>query len=327
MADAGESTDDHRFDALRTAIPAGRPVVYFDYAVYGNVGDLLIHKASDVFLAANDNRIIDAFDLQNHGQALRRVFPRDAVLVFQGGGNMGDLFPRHDRLRLDILAAFPNHRAVIMPQTAYYRDATIRRAALAGYAAHPDLHVMLRDQRSVSDLGPALPGPVTLMPDMAHRLAGDAFIERACAGILPERARLDFMREPWQGDPEQAQSLDVAGIEVWNWPEYLNPKELRWIRRSRRMHRHDARRWHTAWPRRIWRRRRDRILERALAFFAGHHSIHTNRLHGSLMGLLCDREVVMYDTSYGKLSHYYQTWLHDDVRVRFGGALSGARPN
>tara|TARA_B100002052_G_scaffold252261_1_gene240761 strand:+ start:6269 stop:7246 length:978 start_codon:yes stop_codon:yes gene_type:complete len=306
-------------------LPPGRPVVYFDYAVYSNVGDLLIHKATEAFFSANGNRVIDAFSLQNYGKALKRRFAKDAILVFQGGGNLGDLFPRHDRLRLDVLNAFPSHAAVVLPQTAYYSDHAQASAILSAYADHPRLEILLRDTRSLDLVTPHLPGRAHLMPDMAHVLQNDAFVHAAWRNVVP-RGDLDFMREPWTPDAGAGRPTRVGerDIRVWNWPEYLLAEEWRWIEAAKKRHRRDARRWHTRGPLRYWRPRRDRILTRALAYFAAYECIHTNRLHGSLIGLLCNRRVVMYDTAYGKLAGYYHTWLADDNAVTFGGALDRA---
>ncbi|MGB7756991.1 MAG: polysaccharide pyruvyl transferase family protein [Salinisphaera sp.] len=316
-----------QLDRLKQIIPAGRPVVYFDYAVYGNVGDLLIHKASDHFFQLNRNRILDAYNLQNYAKALNKRLPREAIIVFQGGGNLGDLYPRHDRLRFDVLRAFPDHRAVILPQTAYYENKRSARDTVQAYCGFENLTVCLRDRRSLDLFLEAGAERIELLPDMAHVLDGSAFVAAACNGARPvPHGDLNFMRQPWRIEDAQDEvcPFDLPTIEVWNWPEYLTEREKRRIRFARKLHRWDGKRVHSSLPWRLWRRSRDLILSRAVHFFAGHERIHTNRLHGGIFGLLCDRDIVFYDTGYGKLAGYYETWLSDDQRADFAGAVRRA---
>lgn len=317
-----------QLELLRKIIPPGRPVVYLDYAVYSNVGDLLIHKASDYFFAINGNRVIDAYNLQNYTQALEKEFPADAIIVFQGGGNLGDLYPRHDRLRLDVLSAFPKHRAVVLPQTAYYEQTGSAEKITRDYGQFDRLTICLRDRRSFDLFEAAHTSSIELVPDMAHLLGESAFVAQA---IEPKRNTSDealyFMRQPWRIEEiDWAKTpFDATDITVWNWPEYLNAHEQRRIKFARKLHRWDGKRVHSRVPWWAWQRSRDAILNRALRFFAGQKYVHTNRLHGGLFGLLCGCEIVFYDTGYGKLTGYYETWLNDEPKASFAGAVARTR--
>lgn len=317
-----------QLNRLQHIIPAGRPVVYFDYAVYGNVGDLLIHKASDHFFEHNRNRVLDAYNLQNYHKALSKRLPQDALIVFQGGGNLGDLYPRHDRLRLDVLRAFPDHQAAILPQTAYCEDQRSAHDTVQDYRRFDNLTICLRDRRSHDMFTNSGSKQAELLPDMAHVLDGSAFVTDACNGVSPlPGSELHFMRQPWRPEKDTSGTtcpFDVDAIEVWNWPEYLSEREKSRIKFARKLHRWDGKRVHSRLPWRVWQRSRDAILTRALHFFAGHERIHTNRLHGGIFGLLCDRDVVFYDTGYGKLAGYYETWLDNERRATFAGAAQSA---
>lgn len=311
-------------EKLKTHIPTGRPVVYFDYAVYGNVGDMLIHKATEYFFELNDNRVLDAFNLQNYERGLDKSFPLNTVVVFQGGGNFGDLFPRHDQLRLAVLERFRQHQAVVLPQTVYFENDQSCRDTMAAYNAHDRLTLCLRDTRSYDAISGRARVRTDLLPDMAHMLAGSDWVKSACADAAnADPGELYFMREPWRIEETDGADnrFDVRAIDVWNWPQYLTEREKQQIALARRLHRWDRKYFHSRLPLGFWRTRRDAILERALAFFAAHETIHTNRLHGGLFGLLCNKPVVLYDTGYGKLKGYYSTWFTDEPRVRFAGAV------
>ena len=83
--------------------------------------------------------------------ALTRL-PPETVFVMQGGGNFGDLYPHHQRLREAIIAAFPDRRIVVMPQSVLFKDDKRLQYSSRLAAQHPDLHVIARDRESLEVL-------------------------------------------------------------------------------------------------------------------------------------------------------------------------------
>ena len=59
----------------------------------------------------------------------------------------------------------------------------------------------------------------------------------------------------------------------------------------------------------LWYRVRDRVIRRAVALFASHPRVETDRLHGLLLACLLGRPVTFHDNRYGKLSRYVAEWL------------------
>ena len=98
---------------------------------------------------------------------------------------------------------------------------------------------------------------------------------------------------------------------MWDWPRFLSVRERVDIRLWRLIHFTDGLLAHALKPHEAWRTRRNRIIRRAAAFFSQHESIITNRLHGTLLALICNRPVTIGDTGYGKLTAYYDSWLKD----------------
>ena len=82
---------------------------------------------------------------------LKRVIDRKALIVIDGGGNLGTLWPEEDALINNIISDFQNNRIIIFPQTAYYecdkRDERIR-AFSDKINTHSDILFMVRDMAS-----------------------------------------------------------------------------------------------------------------------------------------------------------------------------------
>lgn len=303
-----------RLEALRAFVPPGAPVVLFDHAVYPNVGDLLITKATEEFLKGGGNRIIDAYSVDNYAIAMRRRFPEDAIFVFQGGGNFGDLYPHHDRQRLEVMGSDPKRRAVVMPQTIYFRNPDKLRRIAEAYGRFPNLTIVGRDTTSHALLERYFTNPVGLAPDIAHVLTG------RFPTAIRKREHLYFIRRDESRYSVTGLSiLDGIPEDAMDWPDFLTTSEYYTIRAAKfalRAEKNIGRHWpgaHTAWT--AWR---DRLLARAARTFAESDCVVTNRLHGTIFGLICGKPVEIIDTGYGKLSSYYESWLesHDAVTLR-----------
>ncbi|MES1925711.1 polysaccharide pyruvyl transferase family protein [Salinisphaera sp. T31B1] len=305
-----------RLSALLHVIPRDKPVVYFDYPVHGNVGDLLIHLATDRFFHEHGYHVARTFSWRPRGRHARRV-PSDATLVFHGGGNLGDLYPGHERLRQAMLERYPDHKAVIMPQSIHYSTPDARDRSLAAYARYRDLTICARDDvsrdllASYSDIGHLM------IPDMTHQL------EDALPAVVDRTRRSDalfFLRTDKERDEQRSARFPEMGAEdqSWDWERLLTARDATWIQRHNTLHKYlylanlDRVAYET------WSGYRARILRRALALFQGANHVYTDRLHGGLFALLTGAPVTLADNNNGKIGHYHRTWLsgHPDVTIR-----------
>lgn len=294
---------------LQDLIPPGRKVVFFDYAVFRNVGDLLISRSVEHFFKLNGNVVLDRFCMQNHKAALKRTFPSDAIFVFQGGGNFGDLFEGHQRIRMDILLAHPKQPAVVLPQTMYYQDPAKLQRDADKLAPLENLTLCMRDGVSFDVAQATFKNELRLLPDTVHLLQ-DQF------GVCePGVHRLNFLRLD-QG------SYSVVGLDIlpgdqstfMDWPRFLTQREVAIIRRFQQVHMWDAR-FHTPLPHAAWSVFRERLLKRASRLFLDSSDVVTNRLHGLILSIVTRRPVSIIESGYGKVSAYYDTFLKDFEQV------------
>ena len=302
-----------RLSALKRLVPEGAPVVHFDYAVYHNVGDILISCATEAFFRDNGNRISDSYCIQNYRKALSKQFSPDTVFVFQGGGNFGDVHKAHQRLREDVMRAHPAQQAVIFPQTVFFKDPKSLESTAALFARFENLTICGRDQISVAMLQQHFHNNIEALPDIAHYLDGAI----AQHGQTPPAGTLYFVRQDHPGFAN-ADIDAIAGApqdSLLDWPGFLSAHDWRMMKAGHYLHRLDEKTLHTPLPLALWRAWRTGLVIRAFRLFQEHEEVVTNRLHGLILAMLCAKPVRAFETGHGKLTTYYQSWLRDDPSV------------
>ena len=296
---------------LGEMVPQGSPAVFLDYPVHSNLGDHLIRLATEQWLQDSGIRVGGEWSLQNFRFP---PLPEETVLLLQGGGNFGDLYPQQS-FREKVVRRYPRHRIVFLPQAFHYRDSGRADAAAAVLSAHPRLTILFRDQRSLDAARLHFPGcDLRLTPDMASWLY------------------------PWAGEPAGGSSGAASGETL-----YLLRRDLE-LRRGEEVPdcgpgwRGD---WRDLLGRRYWRLRLLKAAGHALpagmlagvsrreaeqaaalcvARFRGHALIVSSRLHGFLLACLLGIPGVLLDNSYGKNHAYFQTWFQ-----RFTPPSGGSR--
>jgi pyruvyl transferase EpsO len=299
---------------IAAVLPPSRPVVYLDYPVHDNVGDLLIHQGADAFLADYGYSVLGRFSMHDFSRRGRddenavvlkpSIRDLDALvdcggaIMLHGGGNFGDIWPQFQMFRELIVQRYPATPIVILPQTIHFGSAERRARSARLLAAHRQLSIFVRDRESLAFVREAQAGG-GLMPDMAHQLWGRPAFARsgAEAGTLVVRRRDRESRNP-----------DGTAAH-FDWDE-LNRGPSRFMLRA-------LRKWQTIdnplrhWVpnERLWRIHRDRLVRRAVARFRPYAVIDTDRLHGMILAALMGKQVRYSEGSYGKLQRYAGLWL------------------
>lgn len=298
-------------------IPRSRPVVYLDYPVHTNIGDLLIERGTETFFEHLGYDLVAQRSAHDFGPRERRRVPRDATIVLHGGGNFGDLYGLHQPFREAVIAAFPDHRIVLLPQTLHFESTARLEAAAALFARHADLHVCLRDTVSLETYSRYFVNPVYLVPDMAHFLWNTADVPDATPG---GRGTLLVARR--DRESQGLAGLAGHGMRACDWPDIV--AETLVFRVLRKINVEHARLGGRLPVSRAWRAFIRRLVGQAFDAFGAYDAVVTNRLHAAIFGLLLGKPVTMSDNSYGKLSSYYNTWLRDVPGARLSGAERAA---
>ncbi|MFR3328875.1 MAG: polysaccharide pyruvyl transferase family protein [Odoribacter splanchnicus] len=134
----------------------GKAIILMATPVHGNLGDHAIVYAEQCFLkeevpegkiveVSNDKYLISK-------RAIRKYIFRDDVIIIDGGGNLGTLWPWEDDKISEIIDMYRNNPVVVFPQTCFYDDSEVAAQRLSKNNAiygHADkLWISLRDRKS-----------------------------------------------------------------------------------------------------------------------------------------------------------------------------------
>ena len=133
-------------DKILEIIPPGSRVIYVDYPVYHNVGDLLIMLGTERFFQENDITTIAKYNIHNYPWDLN--IPKDVKIVCQGGGNFGDIWELHQNFRNKLLHFFPTTPIIILSQSIYFGNEKNARLVRRLFEKHQDNFVFVRERDS-----------------------------------------------------------------------------------------------------------------------------------------------------------------------------------
>lgn len=298
-------------DDLRGVIPPGARVGYIDYPMHINVGDLLIYLGAMDFFAANGNRIVSSFCIFDANTSAYDSLEACDVIVCHGGGNFGDIYPRHQRLREEAVRRYPHKPVVVMPQSFHFGSETAMRDSAAVFRRHDNVTIAVRDLPSRDTARKHFTDRVVLLPDMAHRLYDRFAPQRGARGTRP----LQLMRR----DAEATDATVDAGRDACDWNDLLPFTEKARIGRHRAASQ-AAGRLGLHFPSILFQHHAtvDRVIGDLASRLSARNPWVTSRLHGAIFGLLLGRDVTLHDNSYGKNSRYFTQWGAglDTLRLR-----------
>ncbi len=288
---------------VRRHVASGDRYALVDFPDHSNVGDSAIWLGEIALLRGVTGRDPDYvcswhdFD----ANALRRACP-SGILFLHGGGNLGDIWPHHQRFRESLLVEMRDRRIVQLPQSIHFRAPDGARSFVAAAAAHPDFHLNVRDRRSLDWAARHLPGAVDLAPDSAFALGPQA---RAAA----DHDVLMLLRTDDERAPLDRQALAaVPGSVLCDWLEDdALPPRLAGDTQSTQYHRLASAR-----------------VARGTALLSRGRRIVTDRLHAHILALLLGIPHVVLDNYYGKLAAYLDAWTGAAPSVRRAGDAADA---
>lgn len=308
-----------RLTGITAHLPPERPLVYLDYPVHLNFGDILIMRGTERFFADHGYRVIERAGCMNFTASARRAVPPDAVIVLHGGGNFGDLYPVHQRFREAVVREFAQHPIVLLPQTVHFQSAQAMRTSAAIFRQHRNVLLMVRDQRSLALVDGLFSPQVLLMPDMAHQLweEGGAGATAALAEAAATAGRVDLRRADLEATaPKQATGDD--GRATVDWLDFVPVWQRRVFGLILRLHRLEAATDARLGACHAWYDYCERLQRRMQALFEPYAEVRTNRLHGMIFAALLGKKVTFNDNSYGKLGQYAGQWFDRHPGIRAG---------
>jgi len=286
----------------------GKPLHYLDIPFYGNVGDLLIMSGTLRFFEREKLRVVRMGMYFNYDSKWAR--PND-VIVFQGGGNFGDIYGPFQGFRERVISELPGNRIVILPQTIYFENPSNFKRCCETFSRHPDLHICVRDHRSF-ELALQMTNNVYLMPDMAHQLWP----------ITPSVADGKGVLRLFRRDAEISENRDpdFSGISTTDWDELVGKRWIYFLSVFAERAIYHAHKLKVNGPfanleARLWINQAHRFIDRAIELFSKHKLVESDRLHAHILSCLLGMPNIISDNSYGKNHAYIDAWTKDSELV------------
>jgi len=236
----------------------------------------------------------------------------DGAILLHGGGNLGDLWPAHQVFREQVIADFPDHQIVQLPQSIHFQSDDMLRRARTAFHGHPNFTLLLRDRESLAFAQREFDARSIPCPDMALSLGSLTRLGRPSVPVLwqsrgdqeaPRPADREQLRERY-GAPRDWM-VDDPGLVM-----RLYGRLNAWYRRHPRLlRRPPLHTMHGALAR--------ARVERGRRFLSQGKIVVTNRLHGHILSMLMGIRHYVSDNTYGKVGSFIETWTADSEHLTF----------
>jgi exopolysaccharide biosynthesis predicted pyruvyltransferase EpsI len=301
--------------ALEPYLPPRSRCALIDFKNSSNVGDSAIWLGQTSYLRKANVSVVYSCDVDSYSEQRLSARLDGGIILISGGGNLGDLYPPHQRLREQLIERFHDNKIIQLPQSVAFRDKSNLQRAKAIFDKHPDLTLLARDKRSLEVAGNEFRARSKLCPDMAFAL-----------GKLSRPAPADS-DVVWLGrtdDESSDASLTSTAHDVirTDWVR-VPPGSSQQRLRTRGMFRANSfltglvsghpgtARWLSGPLSATFEPLAQQRLERGCRLLSRGRVIITDRLHAHILGLLLGIPQVLVGDRYGKVKSFYETWTRD----------------
>jgi len=295
-----------------------RSVALLDYPSYANVGDSAIWLGELRLLRTlGVGKPLYTADLQTCSERRLRERVGDGVILLSGGGNLGDLWLRHQHFRERILRAFPDQPIVQLPQSIFFESRAHLDDARRAFDAHRELVLLVRDERSLEIARKEFAAPSLLCPDAAFCLGS---LRRRGAARHETIFLLRADKESGGGLGQTSPACPSTPWVDWNCegPGFM-PRLQRDLRNRLRRSSGAAPLLHPALAATYQPVARAR-LRRGLRLLSTGQRVVTDRLHGHVLSLLLGIPHVLVDDRHGKLRCFFETWTQGSALATWRSA-------
>lgn len=277
---------------------------------YTNIGDTLIWQGELDFLKRFPYKCKGMFSLETFKNTKQSI-EEDSLILFQGGGNFGDLWTKHHDFKMSIMERYSSCRFLFFPQTVYFQNEENLSKCADFMSRFSNVTICARDTTSYDILKGRFKNSILLVPDMAFCMDMKNWTKEYSASnpLFLKRADSEFKQS------EHLDSIErLPNIDVTDWPTMRKEKDLltRWMLRLR-----DGRLKKLGladvFVKYIYR---SYLIRTGVKLLNTHTQIYTTRLHAAILGILLSRDVIFLDNSYGKNSSFYDTWLRDCEQIK-----------
>ncbi|WP_013334579.1 polysaccharide pyruvyl transferase family protein [Gloeothece verrucosa] len=262
-------------------------------------------------------------------------------IIFQGGGNLGDLWKNHQEFREYVIAKYRDRPIIIMPQSIYFQNQENLKQAADIFNSHPNLTLFTRENQSYEIALKYFSNcQIFKTTDIAFQLANTSYLTSLNYGqsssILyhcrfDEELNKDFssapiftlsnvvqadwvsyqLGRPWKICESNLVNAITGGqvMGLTNELEFML-KELQPIFNSYPVifnSLYNCNHHRISWA----------IMHCGIYQFKQHKMIITNRLHGHILCVILGIPHIFLANSYHKNQSFYESWTHEVSFCRF----------
>lgn len=287
--------------------------IILDAPYYHNIGDVLIWAGEKALMEELGSECIYTASYDTC------KFPNiesDVTILFQGGGNIGDLYHEHPTFLLKVIEKYPHNRIIVCSQSVHYKDKGLQDRDLNALSKHKGLYFCGRDRETAELLGGYIGERALCLPDMAFCIPSSK-LELFKKKISKSHLYIE------RNDCEKANVEINSDIEKHDWPSFDFS-----FRKSTFINKILSRLSKASLPlvhpfiNMVWDKYAQSVffnamIKEGVEFISPYGYVSTTRLHGCILAILLDKEITFIDNSYGKNRRFYETWLTNLETLRF----------
>jgi len=296
---------------LKSSIPTGaNRFVIVDVPDHPNVGDSAIFLGEYDFIKAHyPNASISIVDHRSYSSGQYKLLENADCIFFHGGGNFGDLWMRHQNIRLKIMEQFSHKILIQFPQSIHFDTTEVLEKTKTTIANCQSFTFFARDIVSQQFAIDNFECEVKLTPDMAfcmnkikrHSSEQDVF----CLLRVDKERLLDNsekIREKIENN-NLTFSIDDWVVEGAPAKAKLNKFLCRLIKKLPSLN---------FFIQPIYEKLRVAYakdnVERGITLLSKGDVVITDRLHAFILSTLLGIENYVFDSRGGKVGNFHNTW-------------------
>lgn len=308
------------FDAMAQELDGVTDVALIGFPLYPNAGDALIWLAQLALLARLGIRLRAIGELEVLDPRGVDRLPKSTVVLLGGGGNFGDLWPRLQRNREQLLVAAKGRRVIQLPQSLHFDEPANVVPARAAIEAHGDVVLMWREEASHRAAQVLFPQTRSVLaPDVGWALGP----QPRPAAVRQDRPILCISRTDHEGGPLRALPLPTGRHVDWRvgpWGAVERAAAWRPVRMERRTGPYLGLRLRSS----LVRRAAMTNLAAAVRLIARAGVVMSDRLHAHVLCTMLGVPHVMVDSRSGKVRSSIETWSSADPLVHLAASPTEA---
>jgi len=298
-----------KLNELLKIIPKNKKIIYLDYPIHFNIGDLAIYHWTETFFEENNIEILERFNIHNISyNRIRNLIKKywEIVFLWHGWWNMWDTyFEKAEKKRRNFVTNFSDSQIIFLPQSIHYKENKNLLSSIDIYNRE-NITLLVRDTKSFDLINNNYPKAKNfLMPDMAYYLADSKYLSQF--KIAPTKEKIIISRiDEEKIDSEIADKTD-AQVTDWllmTWKLttlwwYTLAALLKWL---------GILSFNSTFLTKLWYKLSKKLLSKWFTIIEDYKIVETDRLHGFIMSNLLGKEVITSDNYYGKIKNFKSTW-------------------